>query len=139
MRRANFRHVDKVLDQLGITRIGGALLDLGVSSRQLENAQRGFSMMRNGPLDMRMDPQSDLTAASIVNNYTEEELTRLFRDLGEEPAYDPGCGSAAPQNSLPMFGRFGRAQFKSEVTVHDPQTGQAFIGLKLSIPFGQGG
>ena len=85
-RRANFRHVDKVLDQLGIATIGGALLDLGVSSRQLENAQRGFSMMRNGPLDMRMDPQNVVTAASIVNNYTGEELTRLFRDLGEEPA-----------------------------------------------------
>ena len=85
-RRANFRHVDKVLDQLGIATIGGGLLDLGVSSRQLENAQRGFSMMRNGPLDMRMDPQNEVTAASIVNNYTEEELTRLFRDLGEEPA-----------------------------------------------------
>jgi len=85
-RRANFRHVDKVLDQLGIATIGGALLDLGVSSRQLENAQRGFSMMRNGPLDMRMDPQNEVTAASVVNNYTEEELTRLFRDLGEEPA-----------------------------------------------------
>jgi 16S rRNA (cytosine1402-N4)-methyltransferase len=85
-RRANFRHVDKVLDQLGIATIGGALLDLGVSSWQLENAQRGFSMMRNGPLDMRMDPQNVVTAASIVNNYTGEELTRLFRDLGEEPA-----------------------------------------------------
>ncbi len=85
-RRANFRHVDKVLDQLGIATIGGAVLDLGVSSRQLENAQRGFSMMRNGPLDMRMDPQNEVTAASVVNNYTEEELTRLFRDLGEEPA-----------------------------------------------------
>ena len=85
-RRANFRHVDKVLDQIGIATIGGALLDLGVSSRQLENAQRGFSMMRNGPLDMRMDPQNVVTAASIVNNYPGEELTRLFRDLGEEPA-----------------------------------------------------
>ena len=85
-RRANFRHVDKVLDQLGVATIGGALLDLGVSSRQLENAQRGFSMMRNGPLDMRMDPQNVVTAASIVNNYPGEELTRLFRDLGEEPA-----------------------------------------------------
>ena len=85
-RRANFRHVDKVLDQLGVATVGGAFLDLGVSSRQLENAQRGFSMMRNGPLDMRMDPQNVVTAASIVNNYTEEELTRLFRDLGEEPA-----------------------------------------------------
>jgi 16S rRNA (cytosine1402-N4)-methyltransferase len=86
LRRANFRHVDKVLDQLGIATVGGALLDLGVSSRQLENAQRGFSMMRNGPLDMRMDPQNDVTAASIVNNYSGEELTRLFRDFGEEPA-----------------------------------------------------
>src|SRR5437660_258582 len=85
-RRANFRHVDKVLDQLGVATIGGALLDLGVSSRQLENAQRGFSMMRNGPLDMRMDPQNVVTAASIVNNYPGEALTRLFRDLGEEPA-----------------------------------------------------
>ncbi len=85
-RRANFRHVDKVLDQLGVATIGGALLDLGVSSRQLENAERGFSMMRNGPLDMRMDPQNVVTAASIVNNYPGEELTRLFRDLGEEPA-----------------------------------------------------
>ncbi len=60
-------------------------------------------------------------------------------DLGDEPPNDPGGRCAAPQYSLPMFGRFGRAQFKSEVTVHDPQTGQAFIGLKLSIPFGQGG
>jgi 16S rRNA (cytosine1402-N4)-methyltransferase len=84
--QTNFRHADKVLDQLGVATIGGALLDLGVSSRQLENAQRGFSVMRNGPLDMRMDPQNVVTAASIVDNYSEEELTRLFRDLGEEPA-----------------------------------------------------
>jgi len=86
LRQANFRHADKVLDELGITTIGGALLDLGVSSRQLENAERGFSMMRNGPIDMRMDPRNVLTAADIVNNYSEEQLTRLFRDLGEEPA-----------------------------------------------------
>ena len=86
LRLANFRHADTVLDELGITTIGGALLDLGVSSRQLENAERGFSMMRNGPIDMRMDPRNVLTAADIVNNYSEEQLTRLFRDLGEEPA-----------------------------------------------------
>jgi len=86
LRHANFRHANKVLDELGITTIGGALLDLGVSSRQLENAARGFSMMRNGPLDMRMDPRNVLTATDIVNNYSEEQLTRLFRDLGEEPA-----------------------------------------------------
>jgi 16S rRNA (cytosine1402-N4)-methyltransferase len=86
LRQANFRNAGLVLDELGIQTIGGALLDLGVSSRQLENAERGFSIMRNGPLDMRMDPRRDMTAADIVNGYSEEELIRLFRDLGEEPA-----------------------------------------------------
>jgi 16S rRNA (cytosine1402-N4)-methyltransferase len=84
--QANFRRADKVLDELGIHTIGGALLDLGVSSWQLENAKRGFSFMRNGPLDMRMDPRNPVTAATIVNEYSAEELTRLFRELGEEPA-----------------------------------------------------
>ena len=86
LRQANFRDAGKVLDELGIVGIGGALLDLGVSSRQLENAERGFSVMRSGPLDMRMDPRRELTAALVVNSYSEEDLTRLFRDLGEEPA-----------------------------------------------------
>jgi 16S rRNA (cytosine1402-N4)-methyltransferase len=84
--QANFREAGKVLDELGIVAIGGALLDLGVSSRQLENASRGFSVVRQGPLDMRMDPRRELTAAAIINSYTEEDLTRIFRDLGEEPA-----------------------------------------------------
>ena len=86
LRQANFRDAGKVLDELGIVGIGGALLDLGVSSRQLENANRGFSVMRQGPLDMRMDPRRELTAATIVNAYSEEDLTRIFRELGEEPA-----------------------------------------------------
>jgi 16S rRNA (cytosine1402-N4)-methyltransferase len=86
LRKANFRHADRVLDELEVGKIGGAILDLGVSSRQLENAERGFSLMRNGPLDMRMDPGSEKTAGEIINSYSEEELTRLFRDLGEEPA-----------------------------------------------------
>jgi len=86
VRHVNFRQAAKVLDELGIRTIGGALLDLGVSSRQLENAERGFSLVRNGPLDMRMDPRNQLTAATIVNDYSAEQLTRLFRELGEEPA-----------------------------------------------------
>ena len=86
LRQINFRNAGEVLDQLGIISIGGALLDLGVSSRQLENAERGFSVIRNGPLDMRMDPRRELTAAIVVNSYSEEELTRLFREFGEEPA-----------------------------------------------------
>ena len=86
LRQTNFRDADKILDELGVQKIGGALLDLGVSSYQLENAARGFSMMRNGPLDMRMDPRSTITAAAVVNGYSEEDLTHLFRELGEEPA-----------------------------------------------------
>jgi 16S rRNA (cytosine1402-N4)-methyltransferase len=84
--QANFREAGRVLDELGVVGIGGALLDLGVSSRQLENASRGFSVMRQGPLDMRMDPRRELTAATIINSYSEEDLTRIFRELGEEPA-----------------------------------------------------
>jgi 16S rRNA (cytosine1402-N4)-methyltransferase len=86
LRQTNFRNAGEVLDQLGIATIGGALLDLGASSHQLENAERGFSVMRNGPLDMRMDPRRELTAATVVNSYTEEELTRIFREFSEEPA-----------------------------------------------------
>jgi 16S rRNA (cytosine1402-N4)-methyltransferase len=86
LRQANFRAAGRVLDELGVVGIGGALLDLGVSSRQLENASRGFSIMRQGPLDMRMDPRRELTASTVINSYSEEDLTRLFRDLGEEPA-----------------------------------------------------
>jgi 16S rRNA (cytosine1402-N4)-methyltransferase len=86
LRRANFREAGRVLDELGIAQIGGALLDLGVSSRQLENADRGFSLVRNGPLDMRMDPRRELTAADVVNSYAEEELMNIFREFGEEPA-----------------------------------------------------
>ncbi|MEY2578009.1 MAG: rRNA (cytosine1402-N4)-methyltransferase [Verrucomicrobiota bacterium] len=84
--QANFREAGKILDELGVVGIGGALLDLGVSSRQLENASRGFSVMRQGPLDMRMDPRRELTAATVVDSYSEEDLTRIFRELGEEPA-----------------------------------------------------
>jgi 16S rRNA (cytosine1402-N4)-methyltransferase len=86
LRQANFRAAARMLDELGVVGIGGALLDLGVSSRQLENASRGFSIMRQGPLDMRMDPRRELTASTVINSYSEEDLTRLFRDLGEEPA-----------------------------------------------------
>lgn len=82
----SFEKVDELLDGLGIGTIDGALLDLGVSSHQLDVAQRGFSFMHDGPLDMRMDPRGLTTAADLVNSLGVEELERIFKTYGEEPA-----------------------------------------------------
>ena len=82
--RANFRQAPRVLEELGIDKINGALLDLGVSSHQLDDAARGFSYHADAPLDMRMS-QSGPTAADLVNTLDREELTRILRDYGEEP------------------------------------------------------
>lgn len=84
--RANFETVGEVLNRLGIHRIDGALLDIGVSSWQLDSPERGFSFQAEGPLDMRMNPDAPLTAADLVNTAAEEELIRIFREYGEEPA-----------------------------------------------------
>ena len=82
--RANFRDAAKVLAELDIPAINGALMDLGVSSHQLDEADRGFSYHADAPLDMRMS-QSGPTAADLVNSLSREELTRILRDYGEEP------------------------------------------------------
>ena len=80
----NFRDLDAILDRLGIDRIDGVLLDLGVSSPQLDEGERGFSYMADAPLDMRMDRTERLSAREVVNTWSEEELTRILRDYGEE-------------------------------------------------------
>lgn len=82
--RANFRQAAEVLDDLGIQQINGALLDLGVSSHQLDEAARGFSYHADAPLDMRMSQQGP-TAADLVNSLPREELARILREYGEEP------------------------------------------------------
>ncbi len=82
--RGNFRDVGKILDTLGVDKVDGMLFDLGVSSPQLDNAERGFSYMADAPLDMRMDSRSPLGAYDIVNGWSEEELKRMLRDWGEE-------------------------------------------------------
>ena len=80
----NFRYAGQALEQLGIEKINGALLDLGVSSHQLDDAARGFSYRADAPLDMRMSQQGE-TAADLVNTESREELARILRDYGEEP------------------------------------------------------
>lgn len=81
----NFRFLQQTLKQKSISQVEGILLDLGVSSMQMDTAERGFSIMREGPLDMRMNPEDLLTAEEIVNTWSEDDLTRIFRDFGEEP------------------------------------------------------
>lgn len=80
-----FGEVARILKDLGIGQVQGILLDLGVSSRQLDEGGRGFSFMRPGPLDMRMNPEAGHPASELVNNLPEQELIRIFREYGEEP------------------------------------------------------
>lgn len=80
----NHDDIKNILDEAGIDKVNGILLDLGVSSYQLDERNRGFSYMGNAKLDMRMDQSQDLTAEIVVNEYSEEELTNLIFEYGEE-------------------------------------------------------
>lgn len=82
--RSNYSNIKEVLGNLSIGHVDGILLDLGVSSYQLDTPERGFSYKEEAPLDMRMDTRKELTARDIVNNYSEMELYRIIRDYGED-------------------------------------------------------
>ena len=82
--RSNYENMKSILNELGIEKVDGILLDLGVSSYQLDTADRGFSYKYDANLDMRMDKRQTLTAKDIVNGYSERELFRIIRDYGED-------------------------------------------------------
>ncbi|WP_418750906.1 16S rRNA (cytosine(1402)-N(4))-methyltransferase RsmH [Frisingicoccus sp.] len=82
--RSNYSDMKQVLQSLGISGVNGIVLDLGVSSYQLDTAERGFSYRENAPLDMRMDQRQEKTARDIINGYSEMELYRIIRDYGED-------------------------------------------------------
>ena len=82
--RSNYENIASVLHDLGIEKVDGIYLDLGVSSYQLDTASRGFTYREDAPLDMRMDQRNTQTAADIVNTYSEMELYRIIRDYGED-------------------------------------------------------
>ncbi len=90
---SNFDRVDEILDKLSLPGVDGMLFDLGVSSPQLDDASRGFSYMRDAPLDMRMDRDEGLTAADVVNGWSQEELKRVLFQYGEE-RYAPQIAGA---------------------------------------------
>jgi 16S rRNA (cytosine1402-N4)-methyltransferase len=83
--RGNFRHFPELLSEIGVTQFDAILADIGVSSRQLDDASKGFSFMQDGPLDLRMNPDGPLTAADLVNTLPEAELIRILLEYGEEP------------------------------------------------------
>ena len=82
--RDNFSNIKNVLESLGVEKIDGLLLDLGVSSYQLDTAERGFSYMANAPLDMRMDNRAARSAYNVINEYSADELKKLIYEFGEE-------------------------------------------------------
>ncbi len=82
--RSNYRNTKEILSGLGITKIDGMILDLGVSSYQLDTGERGFSYRFDAPLDMRMDDRQSLTARDIINNYDEMTLYRIIKEYGED-------------------------------------------------------
>lgn len=90
---SDFREIDGILDRLRIDKVDGMLFDLGVSSPQLDEAERGFSYMAGAPLDMRMDRTQTLTAYQVVNEWPEDELRRILYEYGEE-RYAPRIAAA---------------------------------------------
>ena len=82
--RGNFQELKALLENIGVSKIDGILFDLGVSSHQLDTAERGFSYNHEGPLDMRMDPTGDLTADQIIHEWSEEQIAKILFEYGEE-------------------------------------------------------
>lgn len=80
----NFSELEKILDNLNVEKIDGVIFDLGVSSHQIDTAERGFSYMSDAPLDMRMNRAQKFSAADVINNYDEERLIKIFSEYGEE-------------------------------------------------------
>lgn len=83
--KSNYKEFADVLEKAGADKLDGVMLDFGVSSFQLDEESRGFSYMKNAPLDMRMDPKAELSAEEVVNGYSQESLARIIREYGEEP------------------------------------------------------
>ena len=84
LKKGNFAEIGNILSSLKINQVDGILLDLGVSSHQIDTGERGFSYLAQGPLDMRMSAETKTTAEEIINTFSEQDLERIFREFGEE-------------------------------------------------------
>lgn len=133
----NFENTGAALDGLGFHSVAGALIDIGVSSHQLDTAERGFAMMKDGPLDMRMSRGISRTAADIINTATVSELAEIFRTYGEEPrAMHIAARLVAAREQRPLRTTFDLA---AAVTSIVPRTGprhpatRVFQALRIAV------
>lgn len=101
--RSNFSKIGTLMKEQGIDQLDGIFIDIGVSSMQIDQAERGFSFMREGPLDMRMDPEGPLTAAEIVNEWDEWDIARVFRDYGEEKQWRRAAKAVVEARAIKPF------------------------------------
>jgi 16S rRNA (cytosine1402-N4)-methyltransferase len=100
---ATYDEIREVIEGFGIDSVQGILLDLGVSSMQLDEADRGFAYSFDAPLDMRMDDTEDLTAADVINTYSESELIRIFKEFGEERYAKPIAAAIIARRATELF------------------------------------
>jgi len=135
--RANFRNLGRVLDAEGVSLLSGALFDLGVSSLQLDKASRGFALRLEGPLDMRLDPASKLTAARICNEWPAEQIELLLREYGEERAAKRiarlivDCRKQTPFASTLQLAELIEKRLPRQGKIH-PAT-KTFMALRIAV------
>ena len=136
----NFSHIYKIAIEFGITKVSGILFDLGVSSHQIKDAKRGFSFRKNGPLDMRMEPNLAVTAADIVNNFEKRRLYEIFQNFADERLSRPIADAIFSTRQIKRISSTGElAQIIREVyarhklkTKTDPAT-KVFQALRIIV------
>lgn len=133
----NFRSLTPLLGSLGVTGVDGILADLGVSSRQIDRPERGFSYMEDGPLDMRMNPNLSGTAADLLATLAPEELKRIFRDYGEENWAGPIARAIVRQRAQRRLQRTSDLRQVIENIVKGPQRvkslARIFQALRIAV------
>jgi 16S rRNA (cytosine1402-N4)-methyltransferase len=140
--QGNFRSLASLLGSLGITSVDGVLADLGVSSRQIDQPERGFSYLQDGPLDMRMNPYGRSpnlphTAADLLARLEHEELKKIFRDFGEEKLAAPIARAIVKQRSQRPLRRTSDLRQIVEKIVHGPHRvkslARVFQALRIAV------
>lgn len=138
MRHASFADAREILGEIGWQRVDGAILDLGVSSHQIDSGERGFSFRADVALDMRMDRRQSLDAREIVNSYPAEDLARIFRDYGEEPRARRLAQAIVSERRIRPFEKTGElARLIERIKgrgrrEHHPAT-QVFQALRIAV------